>query len=102
MIVSADPADDRPVNAAARFLPRLEGAAMIAAGLVAAALLAYPATIFTGQFLLGRPPFGVRPWATGLAAAGFLLGSGGLGGFLIVRGVCRFLPKKGAAAGLRR
>ena len=85
------PADDRPVTPRARFLPRLEGAAMIAAGLAAGALLAYPATIFTGQFLLGRPPFGVRPWATGLAAAGFLLGSGGLGGFLIYRGVTRFL-----------
>ena len=81
--------DDRPVTLRSRFLPRLEGAAMIAAGLAAAVAFAFP-TVFLAKEWNGGGTAGVEPWAVFSAAAGLMLGSGGLGGFLIVRGVSRF------------
>ena len=84
------PAVDRPVGLRSRFLPRLEGTAMIAVGLATAVALAYPTFHLTRAAAGGRT-FGVDPWAVFLAAAGFGLGGGGGGGFLIVRGVLRFL-----------
>ena len=97
----ADAAGDRPVTLRSRFLPRLEGAAMVAAGLAAAVGFVLP-TVYLAKDWTGGRLTGVEPWALLCAAAGFALGGSGLGGFLIVRGVGRFLPKAGAAGEPRR